>query len=476
VHPRSIHDETRTGGRAVEVTETRRVNRSNSAGVRKRRCAKFDRTLTCTRALSRATLDIMSYARETLGQVFRNEYGLIVSSLIRRSGSFDLAEESLQEAFTTAVVTWERDGVPQNPGAWLTTVAHRKLIDAVRREKTRTDKQPELEFEAGRLLERTESAPLNDALEYPDDRLRLIFTCCHPTLSQESQIALTLRTLGGLTTIEIARAFLLPEPTLAQRLVRAKNKIRLARIPYQVPSVEVLPERLAAVRTVVYLIFNEGYTATSGDCLTRNDLCKEAIRLGRVLCELLPNDAENLGLLALMLLQNSRRDTRISKHRELVTLDEQDRSLWDRAVIEEGLRLVETALRLHNVGAYQLQAAIAAVHSEATSAAETDWRQITALYRELKRINPSPIVALNHSVAVAMSEGIEHGLELIDEAGATGKLDKYYAFHASRADLLRRLGRHTEAREAYKRAETLTDNFVEQKYLRRRISELNADE
>src|SRR5258705_5726335 len=253
----------------------------------------------------------MSQHGETLLQVFREEYGRIIATLIRLSGSFDLAEDALQEAFASAVATWEKDGTPRNPGAWLTTVAHRKLLDAVRREKTKSDKQPELEYETQRLHSFDEPALVEETVEYPDDRLRLIFTCCHPSLSRETQVALTLRTLGGLTTTEIARAFLLPEPTLAQRLVRAKSKIRLAGIPYQVPPLEVLPDRLAAVRSVVYLVFNEGYSATGGDSLIRKDLCAEAIRLGRLLCELTPNEPENLGLLALMLLQDSHRDTRI---------------------------------------------------------------------------------------------------------------------------------------------------------------------
>lgn len=416
----------------------------------------------------------MPHARETLEQVFRAEYALIIASLIRRSGSFDLAEESLQEAFSMAVATWERDGIPRNPAAWLTTVAHRKLLDMLRREKTRNDKQSELEYETGRLQGADQPPPLEEDLQYPDDRLRLIFTCCHPSLSQEVQVALTLRTLGGLATAEIARAFLLPEPTLAQRLVRARNKIRLARIPYQVPALEVLPQRLASVRAVLYLIFNEGYSATAGDSLIRKDLCTEAIRLGRVLCELVPDEPENLGLLALMLLQDSRRDTRHNAGGELVTLEEQDRALWDRKEIAEGLGLVETALRLHRVGPYQLQAAIAAIHAEANTAGETDWAQIVALYAQLKRINPSPIVALNHAAAVAMSEGYEQGLALIEAAGATGKLDHYYSFHAARADLLRRLGRVEEAVIAYQRALGLTANQVEQRYIRRRLSETEA--
>ena len=409
---------------------------------------------------------------ETIERVFREEYGRIIATLIRLSGSFDLAEEALQEAFASAVTNWEKDGTPGNPGAWLTTVAHRKLLDAVRREKTKSDKQSELEYEAQRLQPDNEPAAFDDNVEYPDDRLRLIFTCCHPSLSQEAQVALTLRTLGGLTTTEIARAFLLPETTLAQRLVRAKSKIHVAQIPYQVPPLEVLPERLAAVQAVVYLIFNEGYSATAGDSLIRRDLCAESIRLGRVLCTLTPNEPENLGLLALMLLQDSHRDARINRQGELVTLEEQDRSLWVYGEIEEGLLLVHKALRLRRVGVYQLQAAIAAVHAEAKKAAETDWRQIVALYKELMRINRSPVVALNHAAAVAMSEGFEKGLTLIEEVGTAGELDQYYLFHGARADLLRRLGRLSEAATAYKRALSLTKNPVVRRYLTRRMGEV----
>ena len=309
-----------------------------------------------------ATLAFMAPARDTLEQVFREEYGRIIATLIRQSGSFDLAEEALNEAFVAAAESWERDGPPRNPGAWLTTVAHRKLLDAIRRDRTRTDKQSEVEYEATRLQPFVEPALLEETVEYPDDRLRLIFTCCHPSLGRDAQVALTLRTLGGLTTTEIAHAFLLQEATLAQRLVRAKQKIRLARIPYEIPSLERLSERLAAVQAVIYLIFNEGYAASAGESLVRNDLCAEAIRLGRVLCELLPQEPENLGLLALMLLQDSRRKARVNDRDELVTLEDQDRSLWDRAEIDEGVRLVERALALGSVGSYQLQAAIAALH------------------------------------------------------------------------------------------------------------------
>jgi RNA polymerase sigma-70 factor (ECF subfamily) len=414
----------------------------------------------------------MSQARETLDKVFREEYGRIIATMIRLSGSFDLAEEALQEAFTSAASKWDREGTPNNPGAWLTTVAHRKLVDAIRRDKTHTDKQSEIAFESTRLQPYAEPELPEQTVEYPDDRLRLIFTCCHPSLVREAQVALTLRTLGGLTTTEIAHAFLVPETTLAQRLVRAKQKIRLAGIPYEVPSLEVIGERLASVRAVIYLIFNEGYAASAGHSLIRNDLCAEAIRLGRVLCELLPNDPENMGLLALMLLQDSRREARVNNEGELVTLEEQDRSRWDEAEIAEGMQLVQAALSLHRVGNYQLQAAIAAVHAEAKHADETDWRQIVALYEELMRLTSSPVVALNHAAAVAMSEGPEQGLRLLEAAGTGGALQNYYLFHASRADLLRRLNRSDEAATAYATALSLTTNHVEQNYIRRRLEEL----
>jgi RNA polymerase sigma-70 factor, ECF subfamily len=414
----------------------------------------------------------MSPVSITLEQVFREQYGRIIATLIRISGSFDLAEEALQEAFVSAAANWERDGAPRNPGAWLTTAAHRKLLDAVRREKTRAQKEPELQYEIERLQPYDEPPSLDETVDYPDDRLRLIFTCCHPSLSREAQVALTLRTLGGLTTAEIAHAFLLPEATMAQRLVRAKSKILLARIPYEVPSLDRLSERIAAVQAVTYLIFNEGYTATAGDNLIRTDLCAEAIRLARVLCELMPNEPENIGLLALMLLQDSRREARINRQGELVTLEEQDRSRWDGNKIAEGIQLVEKALPLGRVGNYQIQAAIAAVHAEAKTAIETDWPQIVALYGELMRINASPIVALNHAAAVAMTGEMTKGLALIDQANQSRKLELYYLYHASRADLLRRLNRKEEATNAYRRALSLVSNQVEQEYLRRRLREV----
>jgi RNA polymerase sigma-70 factor, ECF subfamily len=413
----------------------------------------------------------MTDVRSLAEAVFREESGRIVATLIRISGSFDRAEEAMQEAFAAALARWPEHGIPANPAAWVTTAAHRKLIDAVRKDHTRRGKQDRLRQQIESAASRTSEAQ-EQFVHFPDDRLRLIFTCCHPALNREAQVALTLRTLGGLSTPEIARAFLLPEATLAQRLVRAKRKIHEARIPYEVPGPERLNERLEAVQAVVYLIFNEGYAATSGNDLVREDLCAEAIRLARVLCELLSQDAENFGLLALMLLQNSRRAARVSAG-ALVTLEEQDRALWDRAAIDQGLAVLERALGMRQPGPYQVQAAIAALHAQARTPGETDWLQIAGLYETLMAWNPSPVIALNHAAAVAMSVGPEEGLKRMTALAAS--LDNYYLLHAARADLLRRLDRRAEAIEAYRCAAVLATNPVEREFLNRRLRELGAE-
>lgn len=412
--------------------------------------------------------DTAERVRERVEAVYRAESRRVLATLIRLLGDFDLAEEALHEAFTAAVERWPRDGVPANPRAWLVSAGRFRGIDALRRRARFDASLAEL---ANQLEVDTGDAAGWDDEGVEDDRLRLIFTCCHPALPPDAQVALTLREVCGLTTEEIARAFLTAPPTVAQRIVRAKAKIRDARIPYQVPSRTDLPARLDAVLRVIYLVFNEGYSASSGASLTRPDLSGEAIRLGRLLIELLP-EPEAVGLLALMLLHESRRAARTSPAGELVLLEDQDRSFWNRDQIAEGSALVERALASRRFGPYTLQAAIAAVHAEAPSAAATDWAQIVGLYDVLARADPSPVVELNRAVAVAMRDGPLAGLTLIDAILARGDLVDYHLAHAARADLCRRLGRTAEARASYERALGLTRQEPERRFLERRLGEL----
>jgi RNA polymerase sigma-70 factor (ECF subfamily) len=399
---------------------------------------------------------------------YTDEWGRIVATLIRLTGDWDLAEECAQDAFATALERWPRDGVPHRPGAWLTTTARNRALDRIRRSATEASKLQEV----ARMSDRGDDRVTLD--DFPDDRLRLMFTCCHPALTLDAQVALTLRTLAGLTTAEIAGAFLVSEHTMGQRLFRAKHKIRHAGIPFRVPPAHLLPERTSAVLAVLYLLFNEGYAASGGADLIRQRLTAEAIRLGRLLTDLMPDEPEAWGLLALMLLHDARRSSRLDAHGDLIPLEDQDRTSWDRGQIDEGIAILERALRRQRPGVYQVQAAIAACHAEAPVAEATDWPQIALLYGELAHLAPGPIVELNRAVAVAMADGPAAGLELVDTLTRSGQLAGYYLLPATQADLLRRLGRAAEAAVAYREALDLAPAEPQRRYLERRLTEAGA--
>jgi RNA polymerase sigma-70 factor (ECF subfamily) len=406
-----------------------------------------------------------------VARAFRDERAIVLATLIRQAGDFQLAEDAVQDAFEAAVTAWRRDGVPGSPGAWITTAARRRAIDRLRRDRSVADRAERL-AELTRLDTQEEEPPMDDESTIVDDRLRLIFTCCHPALEMPARVALTLRALGGLTTGEIARAFLVAEPTMGKRIVRAKRKIAEARIPYRVPADEELPDRLRGVLRVVYLIFNEGYAAAEGDRLVREELCDEAIRLGELLTRLMPDDAEVWGLSALMLLHDSRRAARVDSSGRYVALDAQDRSLWDSDKIRAGLAKLERAVRLRRPGEYQLQAAITALQVQAPDAEATDWAQIAELYGALARLNPSPVVELNRAVAVGLAAGPAAGLELLEPLLGEPALERYQPLHAAHAELLSRAG-HTEgAARAYERAIALSANAVERAELERRLGAL----
>ena len=436
----------------------------------------------CTKP--RATLEIasplcylarMSEIARIVEQTFRAEHGKVVGALVSHLGDLELAEDVLQDALLTALETWDRDGIPQNPAAWMTTVARRKAIDRLRRDKTFLEKQQELQWQAE--LEQPNEIDF-DERPIPDERLKLIFTCCHPALALDAQLALTLRTLGGLDTNEIARAFLVPIPTMNQRITRAKNKIKQAGIPFEIPPAQRIPERIDAVLHVLYLIFNEGYSATEGDDLIRHELCAEAIRLARILVELLDQEknlapnAEALGLLAMMLLHNARRAARVDTRGEIVLLEDQNRALWNHAEIHEGIALLDRAMNLHSPGPYQIQAAISALHAQAKTFAETDWTQIAALYGQLALTQETPVVNLNYAVALGMARGPLIGLMVMENLQLGDALQEYHLYHAARADLLRRAGDYDAARHAYQDALKLAQTRAERAFLQQRIESL----